>query len=68
MLATIVYWLGLIFGIWSGLVVLYRFYKRCQWAWDYGNVLPPPRRYMYELPLVITIICWVVVIVIAHDR
>ena len=67
-LMTIVTVLAYIFGVWSGLIVLFRMFKIVQIGVKYENrsdaELSARRRpYIFGKPLIATIICWVIVIV-----
>jgi len=68
-LMTILTVLAYIFGIWSGLTVLFRVFKCVQIGVKYGDcsqaeLKKRTRPYIFGTPLIITIICWVFVIVI----
>ena len=59
MLLTTLFWLGVIFGIWSLILVVFRGYKCARWGIKHNT--PPPAQLNFGLPFVVTIVCWVVV-------
>jgi hypothetical protein len=62
MFLVTLFWLGVIFGIWSLILVGFRGYKNAQWGMKHNT--PPPDQFNFSLPFIVTIICWVVVICI----
>ena len=67
MLSTIALWLGIIFGVWSSIIVVFRIVKCCQWGVKH-NGTPPPAELNFGRALIVAVICWVVAISIAVAR